>query len=274
MLKKLVGTALVVGLVGLLAFGRDAGSYVSTAVGRARETVKDAVPLEFEIQRTKQMLTDLGPDIHKNMERIAKEEVELERLERQIASLEQRLSTERGRLSQLAGELKTGKPQIQLAGRTYTAEQVKVDLSARFARFKVSQETLDSLRQMQTARQKSVAAARHKLEGMLASRRQLQVDLEHLGARLKMVEAQQATSEYAFDDSRLARIKDQVADLRARLDVAERLVGVEQYFPAEIPLDEMSGDVVAEVEAYLNGSPADDTVSTAEADEALAELGQ
>ena len=57
---------------------------------------------------------------------------------------------------------------------------------------------------------------------MLAAKRKLEVDVEHLEARLKMVEAAQTTSDYAFDDSRLSRVKELITDLRTRLDVAER----------------------------------------------------
>ena len=74
---------------------------------------------------------------------------------------------------------------------------MKCDLANRFDRFKTSDATLASLREIQTARQKSLDAARQKLDGMLAAKRQLEVDVENLEARLKMVEVAQTASNYS-----------------------------------------------------------------------------
>jgi len=107
---------------------------------------------------------------------------------------------------------------------------------------------------MQQARQRSLEAARQKLEGMLASKRQLEVEVEHLEARLKMVEAAQTTSDYQFDDSQLSRAKELVTDLRTRLDVAEKLVNSDGYLSGEIPLAEPAPEnIVEEVTEYFDG---------------------
>ena len=109
-----------------------------------------------------------------------------------------------------------------------------------------------SLKEMQSARQRSLEAARQKLEGMLATKRQLEVDVEHLEARLKMVEAAQTTSDYKFDDSQLSRAKELVTDLRTRLEVAEKLVNAEGSFRDEIPLDQPAPEnIVDQVTEYF-----------------------
>jgi dGTP triphosphohydrolase len=103
-----------------------------------------------------------------------------------------------------------------------------------------------SLKDIRNARQKSLAAARQKLEGMLASRRQLQVEVENLEARLQMIAAAKATSNYQFDDSRLGRVKELVSNLRNRLEVAEKLVNAEVYYHDEIPLDKATPENIVE----------------------------
>ena len=151
----------------------------------------------------------------------------------------------------LKNDLGTGNSQYHYAGRQYTAGQVKIDLANRFERFKTTDATLASLKDIEQA-QRSLTAAREKLEGMLAAKRKLEVDVEHLEARLKMVEAAQTTSDYAFDDSRLSRVKELISDLRTRLDVAERLTSAEGAFHGEIPLSEVSSDnLLDEVSEYL-----------------------
>ena len=69
----------------------------------------------------------------------------------------------------------------------------------------------------------------------MASKRQLQVEIENLEARCQMIAAAKATSNYQFDDSRLGRVKELVAGLRSRLEVSEKLVNAEVYYHDEIP---------------------------------------
>ena len=115
---------------------------------------------------------------------------------------------------------------------------MKCDLANRFERFKTSDATLASLREILTARQQSLDAARQKLDGMLACKRQLEVDVENLEARLKMVEVAQTASNYQFDDSQLGRVKELIGDLRGRLSVEEKMLHAEGTLQGEIPVEQ------------------------------------
>jgi chromosome segregation ATPase len=252
MIKKAILGGGVALLLGLLFFGRNAVSYVTTSTGYLKDSVKDSVPIEFEIERARRMIHDLVPEIRKNMHVIAKEEVEVERLARQIADAESNLAQDKSEVLRLKSDLDTGSRHFAYAGRTYSAQQVKVDLASRFDRYKTAEATLASLQEIHEARQRSLDAARQKLEGMLASKRQLQVEVENLEARLQMVAAAQTTSDYNFDDSKLGRVKELIGDLRTRLDVAERMVNAEGYFHDEIPLDQTPPEnIVEQVTEYF-----------------------
>jgi hypothetical protein len=134
-------------------------------------------------------------------------------------------------------DLSSGKDSYNYAGRNYTSADVRQDLANRFERFKTADATLSSLKQIRNARDRSLAAARQKLEGMLAAKRQLQVEVENLEARSQMVAAAQATSNYQFDDSRLGNVKELIANLKTRMEVSEKMVNAEVNFHDEIPLD-------------------------------------
>lgn len=254
MVKKVMIASAGAGALCLAIFGREAVSYVGTTAGWFQDSIKNSVPVEFEIDRARRMVQDLVPDIRKNMHLIAQEEVEVARLDDKIAAAENRQGKDRGDIMKLKADLATGQEQFQYAGRSYSVQQVKVDLANRFERFKTHDATLASLREMHQARQHSLEAARQKLEGMLAAKRNLEVEVEHLEARLKMVEAAQTTSDYKFDDSQLSRAKELVTDLRTRLDVAEKLVNADGYLRDEIPLTEPAPEnIVDEVTEYFDG---------------------
>jgi chromosome segregation ATPase len=246
MIKRALMVTGGVVLVGAVLVGRDAFSYVRTLAGYATDAVQEAVPVEFQVDRARQMIEDLVPEVRKNMHLIAKEEIEVERLDEQVSETQSRLDKEKEQLLRLKADLATAKDQFTYGGRSYTAAEVRTDLAGRFDRYKTGEATLKSLYELRDARQKSLVAARDKLEGMLASRRQLQVEVENLEARLQMLAATKATSNYQFDDSQLGRVKQLVATLRSRLQVAEKLAHSEASYHDQIPLDEPTPENIVE----------------------------
>ncbi len=264
MVKKgiVIGAAALV-LLGLL-FGREGASYFKTSVGWVQEGVRDAVPVEFELGRARQMIKDLEPEIRDNMHLIAKEEVELEHLKKQLGDAETALTKNRSDIERLNADLKRGDSNFVYCGKTYTGKQVETDLARRFEQYRVKEGTLDKLTQIVAARRNGLEAAKEKLKAMQAARSQLDIDVENMEARLEMVKVAQTTSEFNFDDSRLSRTKELVRDISARLDVAEKLVSADTTYPGQIDLDEEaeSGNISEQVTAYFEASQkADETVA-------------
>ncbi len=256
MIRRTIVGVVGLGILGLFLFGRGAASYISTSWSRVKQSVHDSIPLDFEIDRAKKMVHDLTPDIEHNMHIIAKEEVEVDRLHQQIGDDDQRLAKDKDQLLRLKADATSDKTSFNYGGRVYTVAQVKTDLSNRFERYKTSDATLVSLKQVCEAREKSLDAARQKLEGMLAAKRQLEVDVANLEARKKMVEVAQTTSNYQFDDSQLGQVKELVGDLRTRLQVAEKMVSAESSLHDEIPLDTPTpANIVDKVTDYFAPAP-------------------
>jgi hypothetical protein len=252
MIRKALVTAGGVALLTVLFFGRDAASYVSTTCGWVKDSVKSSVPIEFEIERARRMVKNLAPDIRHNMHVIAQEEVEIERLDKEIAKTQENLAGEKSAILKLKGDLATPQPVYHYAGRSYPIQQVKVDLTNRFERFKTHEGTLANLQQMMVHRRKSLDAARAKLDGMLTAKRDLEVDVESLEAQYKVLQVAQTTSEFNIDDSQLGRVKDLIASVRARLNVAEKLANTEIDLETEIPLEAgQSTDIVDQVTEYF-----------------------
>ena len=262
MLKKLVVTTLAVGLLGGLTLGSDALSYFSTACHRASEGVKRNVPVEFQIDRARQMLRDLSPEVRRSMEVIAKNEIELERLDERIRDSADRAEKSKRDILRLQSDLASDRQVFRYAGHSYDRGEVTEDLARRFTRHKVADETLEHLRPMQAARRANLDAARQKLTAMVAAQKELETEIVNLEARRQLVEVAQASSDVVLDDSRLARIKSLVADIRSRLDVSARLASADDAFPGEIPLDAPSAaDVQDQVAAHFRLDAETDAVA-------------
>jgi chromosome segregation ATPase len=232
----------------------------------AKDSVKENIPLSFQIERARSMIEELEQPIRQNMLAIAREEAELERLSQRIDDQDRELLADQEELLKLQADASSGDTRFVYGGRNYSIEQVKADLSNRFSRYQTSEKTLESLRDIYTARTQGLAAAREKLEAMLAARRQLEVDVENLEARRQMIAAAETTSDYQFDDSKLGKVKELVTELETRLDVAEKIVNNDQYYHSEIPVgEEAPDDIVDEVATYFGQKlPEADTVAQAD----------
>ena len=208
------------------------------------------------------MINDLDPEIRKNLQLIAKEEVNVKQLEERISKMEVRVREQKEDILRLKTDLEQGKdkPVFTYAGRKYSPDQVKTDLTNRFQRFRTDEATLESMRKVYQARQTTAEAARQKLEGWLASKRQLQVEVENLDAKREMIAAAQSTNNYKFDDSQLGRVKELVSDLRTRLDVEDRVANAEDSFHDEIPLHQpAAANIVDQIGEYFAPKPAGQT---------------
>jgi hypothetical protein len=267
MIKKALFSVVALGLTTVVLFGRDAASYVGTTYDRLTNSVKESVPVEFQIDRARAMVRDLEPEIRRSMHVIAKEEVALEQLNIQIDGSEKKVSQDKSEILRLQADLGQGKDLYRYASRSYTSDQVKQDLARRFNRFKVTDETLVNLKSMRDARERNLDAAQQKLASMINARRKLEVDVQNLEAKRKLVEVAQASSDYVFDDSQLARAKELINDIRTQLDVAAKLANADVNVEVEIPLDETApSDITEQVADYfrLGGEEEEIAVSTDE----------
>lgn len=262
--KTLIATAAIV-LAAVLFFGRNTLGYIRTSWGYVHDSVHNSVPVGFEIDHARQMIQDIAPEVRKNMHVIAQAEVEVQRLEEQIGNLQTKLAKDKEQLLRLKTDLAAAKETYQYGGRTYTVAEVKTDLANRFDRYKTTEATLGSLKQVHDARLKSLAAARQQLEGMLAQKRQLQVEVENLEARNQMIAAAETTSKYQFDDDQVGRVKEFVQNLKTRLEVSEKMVNADTELQGEIPLDKASPqNIEQQVSDYFSPTPDAKAVATSE----------
>ncbi len=109
---------------------------------------------------------------------------------------------------------------------------------------------------MLSARERSLAAAQDRMEAMLAAKRQLEVEVENLQARLAAVQVAQTSSEMTLDDSHLSHTRQLIDEIRTRIDVQEEMLAVDGEYDGSIPLDEPSDseeNILEEVASYLSG---------------------
>jgi chromosome segregation ATPase len=252
MLKKALYSTLGVLCVGALLLGIPLIYYARTAYNTVRDAVKESVPIKIEIERARQMIEELKPEIASNLRVIAQQEVEVGRLTSEVESKQNQLVTARDQILRLKADLVDGDGRFVYAGKNYTSAEVKQDLGHRFEQFKIQESVTDKLQKILSARQRSLDAARTKLNEMLATKKHLEIEVEDLEARHTMLEVAQAENNISMDDSALSRTRQVLDDIRTRIDVAERLVTSEAALGGAIQLDEKNHiDLIENITDYF-----------------------
>jgi hypothetical protein len=252
MLKKLVVGGVTAALIGGVVLGTGLISHVRTASSWIAQSAEDSMPLEWEVKRARQMIDDLSPEIATNAKRIALEKIKVAKLEKEVNVADERLVNAREDISRLKVDLESGNKHYTYSGKTYTSNQVEDELSRRWKSFKTSKETAESLGKMLSSRMETLRAAGERMEAMMSAKHQLQIEIENLEAQLAAVRAAQTSSELALDDSALARTRELLDTIGARIDVEREMTQVDSQYFGGIELDDENSDnLLDEITMYL-----------------------
>lgn len=260
MFKKLLIGGLTVAGLGTFLFGRDAISYVRVGCQNVRQAVKAEIPVEVEIARARDLVDKLVPDIRQCMHVIAEQQVDIEYLTAALSRKDGDLVRQRESILALRTDLGSGKGTLTYASQKFSSADVKRDLASRFERYKAAEEMLSADRKILVAREQTLVANRDKLDGMLQAKKELEVKLEQLQARLETLRAAEAVSQLAIDDSNLSHARKLIADLNKQLDVKQRVLEAEVKFTGMIPVEKATPavpvDLDQQIDAYF-GQAAD-----------------
>lgn len=255
MLKKaalLTGGAI---LAVALLFGGAFVPYAKSSLHKIRTTVNQSIPMEVQLDAARQQIDDIGPEIREMVHKVATEKVAISRLNEEIEGLAVQLSDEQTKIVSLRDHLKTGDQHYVSKGRAFTNEQVKHDLSKRFERFKSTEKRISAMRQVLTARETALEAALDKLDETKAQRRELEVLVEELEARMRVVEVQNQANHLNLDDSELSNARNMIDSIRAQVEAAEQEANLLPKYVGEIPFeteDAYEEDIEMQIDAYFS----------------------
>jgi len=247
--KGLLGAALSAGAL-YLAFGTSAPSYVRTAFHKVRHSAQDAVPVQFDIDRVREEVANLERPIRDNMETYYRTQIDVENLDREIATVQTNLDGEKKVILALTETVRSGG--VHKVGHvTYTAEEVRSELGRRLDHYRSVGKILDEKKATIKAKREIMDAAKQQLVAMKSQKKDLLTRLEAIEARLSLIEAKRQSSEFNFDDGgALARVKQNVNDLEKRIEVQARMAEDGTFSEAHGALFmDSSRDAVKEVEA-------------------------
>lgn len=206
-------------------------------------TPEEEKPLDERIGNARTAVSELGPEIRKSMHLIAEQQVDVEHLQEQMAERRRELQTQEAAILKLRSDLKSGDESFVYAGQSYKPSEVRHDLAVRFDRYQTFAESLKRDEQILQSKIKALKANERRLDQMLASKKELEVEVEQLEARWKTLQAADAGNELEFDDGKLAETQKQIRKLNKELDVRDKLLTSSGKLSGLIPVDEKPREI-------------------------------
>lgn len=252
--KRIVLGGLVLVGAAVILHKTGAASYLRSSKRMLTAVVKDSIPVEFEIQRARDLLEDLIPEMQANLRLVAAEEVDVAHLEKEIAQHRGATRHEAEKLQALRDGLKTQLAAYNFGGREYSRDEVIEELARRFEHLKTAEMLLKGKEDLLRNRRRSLDAAVAKLEKTRVARVELAARIEALEAQFRLVQAQSSGTTFRLDESKLARTQKVIDGLKRRLEVAQKELAWESRFIENIPVEPVNeGALVDRVDAYLSG---------------------
>jgi len=222
MCKKIgiVALAVVAGI--FLLRSTNLGSYTSTMIGKLKHSASNQVPLEFELDRVRNEVSQLVPDMKSHISAIATEEVAVENLRQDVKTTRAQLDKQKENILTMRKDLETagnGTKTIVYSDREFTVSRVRERLTRDWDSYKRCEEGLKSKEKLLEAKEESLNLAREQLSSMRAKKEQLEVEVAQLEAEVKNLRLAQTKSNFQLDDTRLARIHASMSSIRDRLRV-------------------------------------------------------
>lgn len=267
MFKK-IGFAVVALAVGFFAVHASGlSSYTSTAWSKARNNLKNQVSLEFEIERVRNEVAQLVPDMKKNLSAIAEEMVAVENLQKEIAGTKAALAQQKENILTMTKDLDEGSTTLVYGGKHYSAARVQEKLDRDYASYKVCAAELKSKEQLLEAKERSLEATREQLDSLRSQKQELEIQVAQLEAEIKTVRLAQTRNQFHLDDSQLSRCKASLAEIRNRLNIEIRTQDLEAQFANDpIPVEKKAkpaNELIKEIRAHFgDASRADSKLAT------------
>ena len=217
-LKSTAGISAVAALLVALFGGDLAWSYWQGFQGLARDSLKDATSVEFEMQRLHQAIDGLKPTLVKNRQIAAKHEAEIQFLADDTNRIEKLQELAKAEMHELRRVLKSSDKVMMIDDQEYDRKTIEADLSRRLEAYSLKEHQLSARKKLLAERHQTLAKVVNCIRENEHEQKLLADQAEALDAEIRLLEVAQSTSDLEFDQPAIATVRKQKRELQKRLE--------------------------------------------------------
>lgn len=218
----------VLGGAGFLVLGTAFPSYVGTMASSVRDSIAGQIPVELELKRAEGLIKQIDPQIQTCMRDLARAQIDLEELQNSVVHLEKVTVAEEKKLkvgAKLLSNDGDGDGEVRLAADFGARRRVSSDLERTKDSYVNNTAILKTKRALIERQSRAVEAAKQRLDAVRSERVALEDQVTALKTQRLQVDALAAHSQrFDLDSTALSQAKEVIANVKKRLDVAQRML--------------------------------------------------
>ncbi|HET6575148.1 MAG TPA: hypothetical protein VFG68_16190 [Fimbriiglobus sp.] len=227
MFKKLLLVGVIAAAGVFVLKGTKFFGYARQEVAEWKNWADDQVPVEKKIAQMRKDVAGLDKDLDKVTTELATSIVRVRELEGQTTDLRAVVNAEQKNLQAQGESIRDvaeranagGSAMVKYGSSTITVTDAKERLARDVNVWKSRKTHLDALEQSKAHHEQIKGTLEKQFDEMRRQKEQLKAEIDSIEAQYKALQLQQIESKYQTDDSRLARIKENLRSMRHKLDV-------------------------------------------------------
>jgi len=256
MCKKflVVGAIAVASLVALSV----AGISVRQAVRHAVDAVKTqtAPTTEEKLADLRKEVAKLDKDVAKVKDDLAREIVAVKNLTTETTDLRASVDASNKDLMAKGEVIKDATERVKYGSTMISVPEARDRLKKDVAIFVQKKNTLEAKEKTLAQREAIRETLQKQLDALIRTKQEMLAEIDAVEAEYKNVQLQQIEAKYQFDDSRLAKIKEQLRTIRNDVDVEKEKVRINEEINPKLEQKVTAtdaGETVDQILAPLNG---------------------
>jgi hypothetical protein len=251
MLKKVA----IVGAVGLLTAAvltQTRLGHVATGwLDRAERHLESKIKPEDEIRRIKKEVSGLDKEIENARRSLAEETVEARLLTKKVDEI--RVAKEGSRKAVEARRVLFGADEkfVKWDNKTIPVAAAKDLLAREIASHKALEQEYKSHVTMLDIRERSRSLAQDHVQALVAQKAEIEEAVTALEADIKLAKIEQVESKYQNDGSKLAQVKNDLTELRKRIEIQREYLAQSRKYTKDSVENKSVEEIFAELDSNV-----------------------
>lgn len=222
MWKKLLVGALAVVVALAVVKGTWLGSHLRLWAKNLGAQAREQVPPEREIERLRMELTGLKGLDERFIDKVARQALDVEKLEAQVGELKKELTHREKELKAMHAALASKDEQVSYNGEKYPREQVAQQLKLDFVSFESDEEVLKSRQAHLSELKRSLTINRKKLSELKVVRERMATELQRVETALSEERRVQAQQDATLDDASYRKLTTEINSVREQIELLKK----------------------------------------------------
>jgi chromosome segregation ATPase len=230
---KKIGIAAIVVVAGLLVLNKTKlGDWARYGWHRAKEAMNHSLPPEEEVKRLRYELSQLEPEMNKNMDALASERFAAKELRKEVEDGRIALDKRFNEFKHAKNDLKdTNLTRVSFDGRQMKKSDAEAAIASQWETYKTAEKTLKAKEKLLDAKEAQVGKMEEQVLQWKNIRDQMKAEIDAIEAEIKNLRLAEAANRITeFDNSRLSRFQESLTDLKRTVGERQERVKVHAEF--------------------------------------------